>query len=282
MKRSLFVVFCLATMGVCGAAYAYDTVADCREMICNVSLTYPVVGQDATGCMTGYTKTCYQCGNGNNSMVYDCDGCIVGYTHSTETLYVSQKTSVTVGQCKASGTGTIYCIANDYSGSDYPEIAGCTSTKAQKFGGEIVSTCTKCEEKWTLGEQEISVAGCSNKYTQQVCLKNLIVDDCNSDNCVSDLRWKAAGSNSVKKVNRACVRGICRNFMVYSCAGGYYGTATATSEDCHMCPDVGGSRPLPGNSAAGDNKEITKCYAPNNRDATGSYSFDPKCYYTEQ
>ena len=269
-------------MGVCGAAYAYDTVADCREMICNVSLTYPVVGQDATGCMTGYTKTCYQCGNGNNSMVYDCDGCIVGYTHSTETLYVSQKTSVTVGQCKASGTGTIYCIANDYSGSDYPEIAGCTSTKAQKFGGEIVSTCTKCEEKWTLGEQEISVAGCSNKYTQQVCLKNLIVDDCNSDNCVSDLRWKAAGSNSVKKVNRACVRGICRNFMVYSCAGGYYGTATATSEDCHMCPDVGGSRPLPGNSAAGDNKEITKCYAPNNRDATGSYSFDPKCYYTEQ
>lgn len=283
MKRSLFVVFCLATMVYAGAAYAkgiigtVTPVVDCREMVCNVQLTYPVVGQDATGCNAGYTRTCYQCGNGNNSMVYDCDSCKSGYTHSNETLYVSTKTSVTVGQCKAgSGSGTgAHCTATNYYGSDYPEIAGCASTKAQKFGGEIVSTCTKCETGWTIGEQEISVAGCSNKYTQQTCFKNLIIEDCNSDNCASDLRWSVAGGNSMKKTNRTCVRNRCVELTMYSCAGGYYGTATAELENCSMCPDFGWSM-------VGDNEEITKCYATSGSDATGHYGFDPKCYYTEQ
>ena len=39
MKRSLFVVFCLATMVYAGAAYAYDTVADCVAMACSVNAT---------------------------------------------------------------------------------------------------------------------------------------------------------------------------------------------------------------------------------------------------
>lgn len=50
MKRSLFVVFCLATMVYAGAAYAYDTVTDCAATACNVQNTYTVVGQSATGC----------------------------------------------------------------------------------------------------------------------------------------------------------------------------------------------------------------------------------------
>lgn len=283
MKRSLFVVFCLATMVYAGAAYAFDTIADCRALICNVNNTYTLVGQGATGCNAGYTRTCYQCGNGNNPMVYDCDSCISGYTHSTETLSISTKTSVTVGQCKASGSGTgTYCTATNYYGSDYPEINGCSSIKAQKFGGKIVSTCTKCETGWTIGEQEESVAGCSNKYTYQTCFKNLIIEDCTPDNCQSDLGWRVAGNYSVKKTERTCVRNRCLEVTVYSCAGGYYGTATAELENCSMCPSTGGSKPIPGHSAAGNNEEITKCYAPNGRDATGSYGFDPKCYYTEQ
>lgn len=282
MKRSLFVVFCLATMVYAGAAYAFDTMTDCRGLMCNVQETYSVVGQNATGCNADYSRTCYDCGAGK-LMVYDCKSCISGYTHSNETLFVSQQTSVTVGQCKASGSGSgTQCTATNYYGSDYPKIKGCSSHRAQKFGGKIVSTCTKCETGWSLYDEEESVAGCSNKYTYQTCLKNIIIEDCDPDTCVSDSRWRQAGGDYVKKTNRNCSFGTCLEHTVYSCASGFYGTATATSQDCHMCPDVGGSRPLPGNSAPGDNTEITKCYAPNNRDATGSYSFDPKCYYTGQ
>ena len=280
MKRSLFVVFCLATMVYAGAAAGKDiigtvTPTDCRGLICNVQETYSVVGQGATGCNTGYTKTCYDCGNGK-VMVYDCDSCISGYTHSNETLFVSQQTSVTVGQCKGSGSGSgTQCTATNYYGSDYPQIKGCSSIKAQKFGGKIVSTCTKCETGWSLYEEEESVAGCSNKYTYNTCMKNLIIDDCDPDNCKSDLVWKYAGGDSVKKTDRNCSFGTCLEHTVYSCADGYYGTSTATAEDCQLCPNAGRSTP-------GDNEKITKCYAPNGKDATGSYGFEPKCYYTGQ
>lgn len=276
MKRSLFVVvFCLATMVYAGAAYAFEPIADCRSLICNVNNTYTVVGQNATGCNTGYTKTCYECGNGK-VMVYDCKSCISGYTHSTETFTLSQYTSVTVGQCKAgSGTGT-QCTATNYYGSDYPQIKGCSSHRAQKFGGKIVSTCTECEKGWSLYDEEESVAGCSNKYTYQTCLKNIIIEDCNPDNCQSDLGWRAvAGGNSVKKTNRECVFGHCKAVVVYSCASGYYGTANATSQNCHACPDGGTSEP-------GDNTVITKCFSTGGKDAAGDYKFEPDCYYTGQ
>lgn len=52
MKRSLFVVFCLATMVYAVAAYAADGFADCVEMQCPLEIagsseTYSVLGQDA-------------------------------------------------------------------------------------------------------------------------------------------------------------------------------------------------------------------------------------------
>lgn len=276
MKRSLFVVFCLATMVYAGAAYAAN-VADCRETACPVTIEdsteYAVLGQNATGC-NRYTSSCYSC-NGKWK-VYDCTDCKSGWTHSTETIKISQYTSKTAGQCRKTGSGSgTYCNTTNYYGSDYPEIKGCTSTKAQKFGSEIVSTCTKCETGWSLLEQEISVDGCSNKYTQQICSRNLIIDDC--DNCESDLLWSSpsAGANYVTKTNRSCNRGRCMELTVYSCAGGYYGTADAISKDCHACPSGGTSWP-------GDNTEITKCYSTGGKDATGDYSFFPKCYYTGQ
>lgn len=274
MKRSLFVVFCLATMVYAGAAYAYDTVTDCIAMACNVNATYTVVGQDATGC-SRYTSSCYSC-NGDWK-IYDCKDCDSSYTHSTETLYVSQKTSVTVGQCTKS-TGIGICSATNYYGSDYPQIKGCTSTKAQKFGGEIVSTCEKCDTGYRTFSHEISVDGCSNKYTYQTCSKDLIIpDDCDSSNCKDDLLWilPSAGANYMTKTNRSCWRGRCLETTVYSCTSGYYGTATATSQDCHACPSGG-------NSALGDNTEITKCYATSGKDATGDYKFESNCYYTGQ
>lgn len=277
MKRSLFVVFCLATMVHAGAAYAGTgtvTPTDCLAMVCNFQNTYTTVGQDATGC-NRYTSSCYSC-NGN-WVVYDCTDCKSGYTHSNETLYVSQRTSVTVGQCKGSGSGT-YCTATNYYGSNYPEIKGCTSTKAQKFGSEIVSTCEKCDTGWLLVSRELSVAGCSNKYAYETCVKDLVIEDCNSDNCKSDEDWLLAGlagANYVMKTNRSCRLGRCKEVVVYSCASGYYGTATATSQECHACPDGGKSAP-------GDNTVITKCYSTGGKDAAGDYKFEPDCYYTGQ
>ena len=271
MKRSLFVVFCLATMVYAGAAYAYDTVTDCIAMACNVNATYTVVGQDATGC-SRYTSSCYSC-NGDWK-IYDCKDCISGYSHSTQTFNISQKTSVIAGQCTKS-TGTIYCIATDYSGTNYPEMKFCKRLKVEKFGGEIVSTCEECETGYRTFSQEISVDGCSNTYTQTTCTKDLVIEDCNSDNCKSDEYWLLAGSNYVQKTNRSCRFGRCKEVVVYSCASGYYGTATATSQDCHACPDGGKSAP-------GDNTEITKCYSTGGEDAAGDYAFTPDCYYTGQ
>lgn len=273
MKRSLFVVFCMATMVYAGAAYA---VADCIVTACPVSIedsTYTVVGQNATGC-NRYTSTCYSC-NGE-WIVYDCTDCKSGYTHSTQTFNISQYTSKTAGQCTKS-TG-VYCSATNYYGSNYPEIKGCTSTKAQKFGGEIVSTCEKCDTGWLLVPRELSVAGCSNKYAYETCVKDLVIEDCNSDNCKSDEDWLLAGlagANYVMKTNRSCSFGRCKEVVVYSCASGYYGTATATSQDCHACPDGGKSAP-------GDNTVITKCYSTGGKDAMGDYKFEPDCYYTGQ
>lgn len=279
MKRSLFVVFCMATMVYAGAAYAYDTGADCQKLMCPTDpdklKAYTVVGQDATGC-NRYTSTCYSCNGG--WIVYDCTDCKSGYTHSTQTFNISQYTSATVGQCAKTGTGTgFYCSATSYYGSDYPEIKGCTNLKVQKFGGEIVSTCEECETGWLLVSNEISVDGCSNTYTQQTCRKGLIIKDCNSDNCKSDLLWSSpsAGANYVTKTNRSCNFGRCKEVQVYSCASGYYGTYNLASQDCHACPDGGTSAP-------GDNTEITKCYSTGGKDAMGDYKFEPDCYYTGQ
>lgn len=273
MKRSLFVVFCLATMVYAGAAYAAN-VADCIVTACPAQLagstTYTVVGQDATGC-NRYYETCYTC-NGK-WIVYDCDSCKSGYTHSTETFNISQYTSKTAGQC-TKNTG-VYCSATNYYGSDYPEIKGCTNLKVQEFGSEIVSTCEKCDTGWLLVSRELSVAGCSNKYTYETCVKDLVIEDCNSDNCKSDEYWLLAGSNYVQKTNRSCWRGRCKEVVVYSCKSGYYGTANATSQNCHACPDSGKSAP-------GDNTEITKCYSTGGKDAAGDYGFEPDCYYTGQ
>lgn len=274
MKRSLFVVFCLATMVYAGAAYAYDTVTDCIAMACNLQNTYTVVGQDATGC-NRYTSSCYSC-NGDWK-IYDCKDCKSGYSHSTQTFNISQKTSVIAGQCTKS-TGTIYCRATDYSGTNYPRIKGCSRHKVQKFGGEIVSTCEECETGWSLLlEQELSVAGCSNTYTYKTCSKDLIIDDCNSDNCKSDLLWSfpGEGADYMTKTNRSCKFGRCKEVEVYSCAYGYYGTVTETSQECAACPDGGTSEP-------GDNAEITKCYSTGGKDAMGDYKFEPDCYYTGQ
>lgn len=273
MKRSLFVVFCMATMVYAGAAYAGTgtvTPADCIETVCNVQNTYTVVGQSATGC-NRYYETCYSC-NGDWK-VYNCKDCKSGYTHSTETIQISQKTSATVGQCtKNMG---LYCTATNYSGSDYPQIKGCTNLKVQKFGSKIVSTCEKCDTGWRLVSSEMSVDGCSNTYTQSTCSKKLIIDDCNSDNCKPDLYWRSAGANYVTKTHRNCSFGSCLELEEYSCASGYYGTVTATSQECHACPDGGKSAP-------GDNTVITKCYSTGGKDAMGDYKFEPDCYYTGQ
>lgn len=272
MKRSLFVVFCLATMVYVGAAYAANiTPQDCQQAVCLAGTTYTVVGQDATGC-NRYADTCYKCDG--YKKVYDCVDCKSGYTHSTETLQVSTYTSVTVGQCKKAGT---YCSTTNYSGSDYPLINGCASIKAQKFGTTIVSTCTKCETGWSLLEQKISVDGCSNTYTQSTCTRDIIIKDCDPLTCQSDLTWSSpsAGANYVTKTNRSCSSGRCLSIVLYSCASGYYGTADSLSQDCYACPNGGKSTP-------GDNTEITKCYSTGGKDAAGDYSFSPKCYYAEQ
>lgn len=130
---------------------------------------------------------------------------------------------------------------------------------------------------YKLVSQEISVDGCSNKYTQQTCSKRVIIIDCNSKNCSSDLLWSSpsAGANYVTKTNRSCNGNRCMAIEVYSCAGGYYGTASVLSQDCHACPDGGKSAP-------GDNTVITKCYSTGGKDAAGDYGFEPDCYYTGQ
>lgn len=184
---------------------------------------------------------------------------------------------MTAGQCtKNMG---VYCTAtNDYGAGDYPQIKGCSRQKVQKFGGQLVSTCEECESGWFLTEHEISVDGCSNKYTQSTCSKDLIIpDDCTALNCRSDRFWSSpgAGADYVTKTNRSCKFGQCVESTAYSCASGYYGKASVLSQDCHACPDGGTSTP-------GDNAEITKCFSTGGKDATGDYKFTPNCYYSGQ
>ncbi len=276
MKRSLFVVFCLATMVYAGAAYAAETMKDCMEDItCLAGETYTLVGQSATGCNMYYEK-CYRCPD--NLKFYDCTTCKSGYKHSTETLQLSKYTSVNVGQCKKTGTGSgTVCSITNYYGSDYPQIKGCASIKAQKFGGTIVSTCEQCNTGYSLVSNDISVDGCSNKYTQSTCTKKPVIIECDPLNCQSDLKWSSpsAGANYVTKTNRNCSGSRCLSVEVYSCASGYYGTANAVSQDCYACPNGGTSMP-------GINTEITDCYSTGGKDAVGDYVFTQKCYYAEQ
>lgn len=109
------------------------------------------------------------------------------------------------------------------------------------------------------------------------------IDDPDCDPCptVSNI-WRVGGTGWQYKISSYSQNRLtceCSPRYQVRCTMGYYGVnlttsiTVPTSANCTRCPDGG-------MSTAGSTK-ITDCYIASGSDSTGSFVYDPKCYYTE-
>ncbi len=266
--NKLLVLSLMLSVPLCANA---ASIHKCMTTGCLVTGDYTTVGFGSIGCKT-YNETCYS--DGTDYKVYDCGTCESGYTLTQQTITVSSDCGTkTVGRC-VKNAGAVCTTGGTCSGTP-ALLDNCKMSTTECFGNTKVRTCTQCNTGYILNTSSISVDGCTNKYSQGVCTLNFEPIRCNALTCQSDTTWYLPSLGSVygSKVNRACNKlNLCVETTVYSCADGYYGTATETSQECHKCPDGG-------TSTMGSNTAITDCYSTGGKDAAGKYDYNPDCPY---
>ena len=176
-----------------------------------------------------------------------------------------------------------------------------STTKCYGNSNTGVVSCTSCPSGYDLTQETKEIfpdglSGGSCTVTYGTCVEEATVDpdpDCDGtcDDCEST-DWSAytpEGATFIqvgyqRKVMAACnkVTCVCTKTYSYRCADGYYGSTLNGTSGCTMCPRPSGSSFLMGgaDSIAGNNRFITQCFVEEGSDTTGSYVYEPECYYT--
>lgn len=239
-----------------------------------------------TACASSAGRVCY----GGNSVAADtcvtpCISCAAGSTLTQVTGTSSDGgCSFTYDNC-VPNTTTCKAVANSCITGNAAAISNCTTSTTTCFGGQPVRTCTECETGYNLTVDELTVSGCSNTYSRNICKKNATL--CLPRLCKNDTTWVSAGTGVDSRTDRSCIDNIvdggstCTEITVKRCAAGYYGNGIT----CTACPDGGTTTPVTEKSGTGIlaqyTNKITDCYITTGADSTGSFEYDPQCNYTK-
>ena len=185
--------------------------------------------------------------------------CVLGATHTAYAAITSPSTCA-YGDCGATNTPILGCNIEGYLGTKICYRNGSSDV--------YVQSCNNCPDGMTRTSLSIALNGCNASYfgctgCPSVC---------------SSTSWTASSTGYETR----CYNNGCQ----YRCAAGYYGSATGNAygttspTGCTQCPSSGG---VAGQSVAGDNTAITKCYIPAGTsfsDSTGSGTYTNNCYWT--
>ena len=138
----------------------------------------------------------------------------------------------------------------------------CYTTGSVNF---YVDSCKTCIDGSVPSLITSSYGGCNISYAicGQVCPQSC-----------SNLAWADAGTGYQVRCN------ISSYTCEYRCADNYYGSPSSALAGCTVCPSSGG---VAGQSVAGDNSTITRCYIPSGTsfsDSTGSGTYTANCYWS--
>lgn len=215
--------------------------------------------------------------------MYSCVECASGYKLKSN-IKSGTNCPLTYYTCVEEGS-TCTTTSSGCSGTAItPTISSCDTITEECFGGYKVQSCSQCSSGSTLTAKTLTVDGCSNTYSYNICEMAAIGGGC--DDCESDADWSNASGGMLsngyeKKTTRTCVLGTCRETTTYRCGAGYYGITNNGTSGCTMCPSAYEVAPIGfASSDADDNSVITKCFATSGNDKTGRFTFTSSCYYS--
>ncbi len=177
----------------------------------------------------------------------------------------SQMTALLMSQCKNMMQQYGYMMYELVT-SDFSPNEGCIQLGLCDSGEPCTCTPSSSSTNITGGKRNTTTySGCSTcPATQYSC-------SCNTDYAVQNQGTSSCSCSVYCSAGKYYNNGACT-----VCASGMYkGSAGNTS--CTTCPSSGKTS----GTAATSHDSITKCYLDTGSDGTGSYGFDPVCYYTE-
>lgn len=188
------------------------------------------------------------------------------------------------------------CTGQEQIGSIRVDI-GCTGTTTKSCYkhsantvGVAYESCTACKSGYKLTTIQGDCGNGTLNY-QTCCV------EC-TDQSDDELVWEMATSGiQIKPAYQQATKQTCTctgktTTTVYRCAAGYYGKAIMGTDGqlsgCSACPNDFNSTSdlilnrMSGESTAGNNQLITKCYVSIGNDDSGNYSYETPCYYTDK
>lgn len=221
-----------------------------------------------------YSDSCY-----NGYRVRTCKTCQTGMSLSSATTsVVGCINTVDYNDCVFSPVEPDDCTGLCSIGTTYTTIGGTnckTSESAACYGTQKLLSCKTCPTNYTLTTKRVITDSCGTK-TFNTCVQDSSPCDGTCTNCTSDTRWSISRFDTgvESRTTKTCNTSTCKclSSTEYRCTNGYYGTATAASNNCVECPGSG-------SSLAGSNDSITNCFVTSGKDGTGAYDYEPFCYY---
>lgn len=222
-----------------------------------------------------YSDSCY-----NGYRVRSCKTCRTGTSLSSTTISVPGcGTPVGYDDCVFSGgTDPDECEGLCLIGGSYTSVSSgtnCATSIGSCYGTQKLTSCTTCPTGYTLTTKSKITASCGT-VSYKTCVKDSSSCDGTCTNCVSSLRWSQLGDGVESRITKTCntLTCNCLSSTEYRCASGYYGTANGLTNNCVECPSSG-------LSMAGSNTSITSCFVTSGKDGTGTYDYEPFCYYSD-